>query len=244
MRRRATILALVAVGVALVLPGGAQATTVFAASSLRDAFPRIDRQATWSFGASNLLLAQIRAGAPADLFASASTAEPWALYRRGGCLRPVVFATNRLVLLVPRSNPAGIRTAFDLAHGSRKRVAVAAPGVPVGDYARRALARLGLAGVLQRNLVSSEINVAGVVSKVALGSADAGFAYKTDARIAARRVRAIALPGRAQPPIRYAACVVRRRGADRAGALATLARIRSASGRRTLRGAGFGVPGA
>lgn len=236
------VLALVLLALAGATASPAPAATVYAASSLRGVFPRIDPAQRFSFAGSGLLQRQIEAGAPADLFASASTAEPAALHRSGRCGRPSVFATNKLILIVPRANRARIRSVADLASGPRRRVAVGAPGVPVGDYTRTLLARLRLGAVLTRNLVSNEANVAGVVAKVALGSADAGFVYLTDGRIAGRRVRQIALPARAQPPIRYAFCIVRRRGVDAAGAQAFVTRVRSPRGQALLRAAGFGIP--
>src|SRR5215213_2486592 len=89
---RRLLLALVALAVA---PAAAQAApTVYAAASLRDAFPAIDGAPTYNFAGSNTLQAQIERGAPADVFASASPAEAQALFHQGLCSRPVTFATN------------------------------------------------------------------------------------------------------------------------------------------------------
>ena len=225
----------------LLAPTPAHAIRVYAAASLRDAFPAIDGSPRYNFDGSNRLQLQIENGAPADVFASASPAEAAALHRSGLCERPVTFATNRLVLLVPRSNPAGLRSVFDLRRG-RRRLAIGARGVPVGDYTRRLLARLRLSSILETNMVSTEPNVSGIVAKVGLGSADAGFTYFTDARAARRRVRSFALPQRAQPRVSYRICAVRRRGADSRGAHAFIARVRSGHGRRILRAHGFGLP--
>ncbi len=226
---------------ALMAPTPAHAVRVYAAASLREAFPAIDGSPQYNFDGSNRLQMQVENGAPADVFASASPAEAAALHRQGLCERPVTFATNRLVLLVPRSNPARLRSVFDLRRG-RRRLAIGARGVPVGDYARRMLARLRLSSILETNIVSTEPNVSGIVAKVSLGSADAGFAYFTDARAARDRVRSIALPRRAQPRVNYRICVVRRRGADTSGARAFIARVRSPRGRGILRAHGFGLP--
>lgn len=242
MRTRRLVLVVVALAACSAAPSAARAGTVYAASSLRGAFPRIDPAQRYSFGGSGLLERQILAGAPADVFAAASTAEPAELHRAGRCGRPAVFATNKLVLIVPRANRAGIRSVRDLASGPRRRLAVGAPGVPVGEYTRILLGRLRLGSVLTRNIVSQESNVAGVVAKVALGSADAGFVYLTDGRIAGRRVRQLALPARAQPSIRYAFCIVRRRGAAVAAAQAFVNRVRSPRGQALLRASGFGIP--
>ena len=80
--------------------------TVFAASSLTEVFPQIDPGATYNFAGSDDLATQLQQGAPADVFAAASTKQPDALYSEGLVAKPAVFATNRLVLIVPRSNPA------------------------------------------------------------------------------------------------------------------------------------------
>src|SRR5260370_37127662 len=82
------------------------ATSVYAASSLRDVFTQIDGAPTYNFLGSNQLQLQIERGAPADVFAGASTVEAQALFKEGNCQRPVTFATNKLVLIVPKGNPA------------------------------------------------------------------------------------------------------------------------------------------
>lgn len=238
--RLSAIVVLAATGAAL-LPATATATTVYAAASLRDVFPRIDGRPAFNFAGSNQLQLQIERGAPADVFASASPAEARALYRRRRCTRPITFATNALTIIVPAGNPAGIRSVYDLRRGGL-RVAIGTRGVPVGAHTRRLLARLRLADDLRRHRVSQEPSVAGITAKVALGSADIGFVYVTDARIARERTDAVALPRWAQPPVRYQTCVVRRRGGDGEGAKAFIRRVLSDRGRRLLRAGGFGVP--
>jgi molybdate transport system substrate-binding protein len=146
------------------------------------------------------------------------------------------------VVLVPRSNPAGIRSIYDLNRGKRERLAVGTAGVPIGDYTRRLLQRMRLTSILSRNTVSYETNVANITSKVALASADAGFTYRTDATVAEDRVRAIRIPKWAQPPVRYQMCAVRREGADTRGARAFIRKVTSRAGRRVLRKWDFGVP--
>ena len=96
--------------------------TVFAAASLTDPFPKIAAHARFSFAGSNALAAQIRQGAPADVFASANMTLPNALHADGFCSKPVVFARNRLVLIVPSSNPAGIHSVYDLRRKGIKLV--------------------------------------------------------------------------------------------------------------------------
>jgi molybdate transport system substrate-binding protein len=237
LARRVRVALALALALGLAAPAAASALDVFAASSLRDVFTQIDKNATYNFAASNTLQLQIERGANADVFAAASPKEPQALFKEGKCDRPVTFATNKLVLLVPKDNPGNIKSVYSLRAGGKK-LAVGAKGVPIGDYTRSLLRRLGLSSALTKNTVSSESSVANVVSKVALGSADAGFAYVTDGRIAGDKVRAIRLPRYAQPPVRYQMCRVK----PSAAATAFINEVRSDRGRGLLKAAGFGVP--
>jgi molybdate transport system substrate-binding protein len=234
-----------ALAIALVLglaaPAAASALNVYAASSLRDVFTQIDTSPTYNFLGSNMLQTQIERGAPADVFASASPQEAQALFKGGHCERPATFATNKLVLIVPKANPGAIKSIYTLRKGGL-RLAVGNRGVPVGSYTRALLRRLGLSSVLTKNTVSQEATVAGIVSKVALGSADAGFVYVTDGRMAGDKVTAIRLPRYAQPPVRYKICQVKRSGVDAGGAKSFIAKVRSNRGRGLLKAAGFGLP--
>jgi molybdate transport system substrate-binding protein len=239
---RRPIIALAATTVLLTPAAAHAAPRVYAASSLRSVFPEIDGSPVYNFAGSNALQTQIERGAPADVFASASTKEAQALFKEGRCTRPVTFATNILVLLVPAKNPAGIKSIYSLKSGPKRRLAVGSPGVPVGDYTRQLLARMRLSSILTRHTVSNESNVANLTAKVALGSADAGFAYITDAKAAGNRVRSIRLPTWAQPPVRYQMCAVKRSGADTAAANAFIKKVTAANGRRVLKKWGFGLP--
>lgn len=213
---------------------------VFAASSLTEVLRRIDGGPAYSFGGSNQLAFQIRRGAAADIFASASPRFTQALYRGGLVERPRALVTNRLVLIVPRGNPEHIRTVYDLRREGVK-VVVGAPAVPVGAYTREVLRRLRLLSVLD-NVVSREPDVKGVVGKVALAQADAGFVYATDARSSASRLRSIALPARAQPAVRYEIAVVVQ-GSRKVAARAWVRRVTTGRrARRVFDGAGFGPP--
>jgi molybdate transport system substrate-binding protein len=213
------------------------ALTVFAASSLTDVFPTIDPGERYSFAGSNTLAAQIRQGAPADVFASANTRLPVALHAAGLCSKPVVFTRNALVIVVPKRNPAGIHSVLDLTrHGVK--LDVAAPGVPVGDYTLQVLATLHLSTKVSPNVVSRETNVREVLAKVALGEADAGFVYSTDARTVRGRVRVIKLPARARPGIRYGMCVVAASN-HRADGRAFVRRVLGKAGQAKLIASGF-----
>jgi molybdate transport system substrate-binding protein len=154
--------------------------------------------------------------------------------------RPVVFATNKLIVMVPRSNPAGIHSVYDLRRGGVK-VIVGTPTVPVGAYTRQVLDSLGITAAVMTNVVDQEPDVKGIVAKIALGEGDAGFVYKTDALPVQKKVIAIAVPAWAQPPIRYEIGIVKA-SSHRAAATAFIKRVTSLRGRRLLVQAGFGLP--
>jgi molybdate transport system substrate-binding protein len=239
--RRTTLAVLVVAAVALTAPAAAQALNVYAATSLTSVFPALNKSPRYSFGGSNTLQLQIERGAPADVFASASPQEAQALFREGLCDRPVTFAINRLVLLIPNSNPGNITSVYSLRSGG-KRLSIGTAGVPIGAYTRQLLRRMRLTGVLSSNRVSQQTNVGQVASQVALGSADAGFVYYTDGLAVKDRTRMISLPKWAQPPLRYQICTVKRAGADTAGAKAFINQVTGKAGRGALKAYGFGLP--
>jgi molybdate transport system substrate-binding protein len=211
--------------------------TVFAASSLTDVFPKIDKAERYSFGGSNALAAQIQQGAPADVFASANIALPNQLYAKGLCSKPVVFTRNALVIVVPTSNPAGIHGIYDLTHDGVKLV-VAGSGVPVGSYTMQVLRNMNLASAVMKNVVSQETDVREVLAKVAMGEADAGFVYSTDARTVPGKVKAIKVPAWAQPKVQYGACVVSTSD-DKPAAQAFVNRLLAKQAQAKLIAAGF-----
>ena len=214
--------------------------SVFAAASLAEAFPVFDGGQRYNFAGSDTLAAQIRLGAPADIIAAASTAAPQALFNEGLVERPVTFATNRLVLAVPTANPAEITSVYDLRRAGIK-VVIGTPTVPIGVYTRQVLGNLGLTSSVLANVVSQEKDVKSIAAKVALGTADAGFMYVTDARPVSAQVTLIKLPAWAQPPVRYQIAIVRSTQ-SRAAAAAFVKRLTSTAGRKLLVNNGFGVP--
>jgi molybdate transport system substrate-binding protein len=235
-------LAVLALGLVLAPAGGAtdQARlSVFAASSLTEVFPAVDRGPSYSFGGSNQLAFQIRQGAPADVFASAAPSYAQELFRDGLVERPRTFAANALVLAVPRSNPSRVRTIWDL-RDKQVRLVVGSAAVPIGDYTRRVLRRLGLTSILDK-AVSQEPDVKSIVGKLALGEADAGFVYRTDVRVASGRLRAVSIPAWAQPAVRYQVAVVRA-SRSRAAARRYVASLSTPRAKRLLRNAGFTIP--
>ncbi len=210
--------------------------TVYAAASLTDVFPQIDSGPKYSFGASSALAAQITQGAPADVFASANTTIPDQLFTKGLVQKPVVFTRNRLVLVVPTSNPAGIHSVYDLRKPGVKLV-IAAPAVPVGSYTLQVLKQMGLTSVLS-NVVSRESDVRSVLSKVALGEADAGFVYSTDARTVPDKVTVLKIPAWAQPKVTYSMAVVSSSG-NKAAAQQFIKEVLSKAGQKKMLAAGF-----
>src|SRR6185503_10943888 len=170
--------------------------TIYAAASLTEVFKALDGAQRYSFAGSNALETQIRNGAPADVFASAAPLNTQRLFKAGIVDRPVTFTANRLVLIVPKSNPADIHSIYDLKRKPVKLV-VAGAAVPVGGYTRTVLRKMGLSSVLSK-VVSQETDVRAVTSKVALGQADAGFVYVTDAKSVSDRVKVVRIPAWAQ----------------------------------------------
>jgi molybdate transport system substrate-binding protein len=197
------------------LPAGSSAQhgssgrlTVFAAASLTGVFPKIDARPRYAFAGSDVLALQIQQGAPADVFAAASPKYPDLLYKQGLVQKPIQFATNTLVLVLPKSNPAQIHTVDDLTKPGVK-IVIGDPSVPVGSYTRAVLSNLGISAAVLKNVVSQETDVRSVLGKVALGEADAGFVYITDARTVPGKVKVIAIRESAQPHVVYEVAVVK-----------------------------------
>ena len=182
---------------------------IFAASSLTNACTEIGKNfelanpnvtVTFNFAGSQALRTQIEESAPADVFASASSTEMTALVDGGlvGQDLPQIFLNNKLVLVLPVGNPAGIDSLEDLATAGVK-IVLAAEEVPAGRYTREALEKMNgqfgseLRQVFLSHVVSNEDNVKQVVAKVQLGEADAGIVYTSDA-VAAPELQQIEIP--------------------------------------------------
>jgi molybdate transport system substrate-binding protein len=211
--------------------------TVYAAASLTDVFPKIDGAPKYAFGGSNTLAAQIQHGAPADVFASANMTLPDQLHAKGLCSKPVVLTRNTLVIVVPKANPRGIKSVYDLAKPGIK-LDVAGPGVPVGSYTLQILKNMNLSASVTKNVVSQETDVREVLAKVALGEADAGFVYSTDAKTVPGRVTMIKVPAWAQPKVQYGVCVLTASG-NKADGQAFIAKVVGKPGQAKLIAAGF-----
>ena len=184
--------------------------TVFAAASLKAAFTTLgttfsqanDVTVRFNFGGSDTLAQQIVQGAPADVFASANQAQMTVVQGKNLIAgTPTVFTRNRLVVVVPTSNPKHIYNLPDLGNPDVNLV-LAAPSVPVGKYARQAFQVMASDSAfgpdflkrIQQNTKSNETDVSAVLAKVTLGEADAGVVYVTDAATVPGKVQTIDIP--------------------------------------------------
>ncbi len=165
-----------------------------------------------SFGSSGQLMAQLRNGAPIDVFLSAAHEQIDALENEG-LVAPLgrrVFAGNRLVLIVPRNDGSTLHGFQQLADPAVGRVAIGSPGtVPAGLYARQTLETLHLLDPLQTRLTYGS-NVRQVLDYVARGEVQAGIVYATDALADPQRVVIVATADPAwHRPIEYCAVVMK-----------------------------------
>ena len=192
--------------------GGSSGGTlnVFAAASLTNAFGRLEKtyeqqhpgwKVTLNLAGSDQLAAQIEQKAPADVFAAASTKYPEQLQGEQLLGKTTNFATNTLVLVTPKSNPAGIKTVADLEKGKAK-VVVADPAVPLGSYTEQVLQNLG-PDESKLNIVSKEQDAESVLAKLTSGEADAGFVYVTDALSQKAKLHEIQFPDSADATATY-----------------------------------------
>ncbi len=211
--------------------------TVFAGSSMTSVLPEIDPGNTYSFGSTGTLATQITNGAPADVLMGANTTNCAALYASGVAEKPVNFTRNTLEAVVPKANPAGIKSIYDLTKPGVS-VDVAASSVPVGSYTVQVLNQMGINSAVQANVVSQETSDANVVAKVALGQVDAGFVYLSDYVINPSALTLIPVPAWAQPKITYSMCVMAK-SPNQAAATAWVSKILSPSGQAVFVKDGF-----
>lgn len=269
MRRlsRLTIFTLLALAISLLgacagqaggSPTAAQQTTltVYAAASLTDAFKEIGAgfqhshanvTVTFNFAGSQQLEQQIAQGATADVFASASTKYMDAAIQAGivagGAQK--TFVRNRLIVIVPKNNPAHIQTLQDLGTSGVK-IVLADKSVPVGQYALAFLDKASAdhsfgatykANVL-KNVVSYEDNVKSVFSKVQLGEADAGIVYTSDVSTHGDEVGSLAIPDALNTIAVYPIAALKN-SHNSASAQQFVEYVLSASGQATLKKYGF-----
>jgi molybdate transport system substrate-binding protein len=190
---------------------GSDPLVVSAASSLDTAFQDyVDAagiDARISFAGSDELAAQIRQGVKPDVYAAANTTLPDQLHKEGLVGEPTVFATNTLVLAVPKDSQ--IDSLDDLTRPGTT-IAMGDPTVPVGSYTREVLGKLPAdqRRAIYDNVRSEEPDVSGIAGKLTQGGVDAGFVYVTDVTASDTELKAIRLSAELQPDVEYGAALV------------------------------------
>lgn len=226
-------------------PGATGSLTVLAAASLTEAFAdagwrratdHLGVAVTYGFAGSQQVAAQVGAGAPADVVATADEASMAPLVAAGLVDAPRIFAANKLAIVVPRGNPKGVSSLGDLSDDALA-VVLADPAVPAGRSAAEALRRAGVTV----HPVSQELDVKAVLRRVASGEADAGIVYVTDVAAAGGEVTRVEIPDDANVVTRYPVAVVR---ATKNGprAQAFVDDLVGGAGEATLVSHGFGAP--
>jgi molybdate transport system substrate-binding protein len=201
------------------------ALTIYGAASLKGVLDKVNAAyktanpgttLTISTDSSATLETQIEQGAPADVFLSADTTNPKKLVDKGlAAGDAVTFAGNKLTIIVPTANPAGIKTPTDIAKTGVKVIA-AGDEVPITKYATQLVANLAkeagyptdFVAKYTANIASKEDNVKAIVAKIELGEGDAGIVYVTDAK-ASTKVMTIDVPDTANVPATYDGVVVK-----------------------------------
>ena len=223
---------------------GSDQLVVSAASSLETAFTdyadATGVDAKQSFAGSDELAAQIRQGIQPDVYAAANTTLPDELYGEGLLEKPVVFATNSLVLAVPDGSDI---SSIENLTAPGTTIAIGDPEVPVGSYTREVLGRLPpeQSEAILDNVRSQEPDVGSIVGKLTQGAVDAGFVYVTDVTSTDGALQAIELAPALQPDVAYGAAVVV--GANNPeGAREFIDGLTAGDGALALQGAGFKPP--
>lgn len=218
---------------------------VFAAASLKEAFTTLGKQfeavhpdtkVVFSFGSSSGLATQINAGAPADVFASASTKNMDQVVKAAAATSPTDFASNVMEIAVPSTNPAGVTQLSDLAKSDVK-VALCQKAVPCGVTAANVLSK----AQLTVTPVTQEVDVKSVLAKVTLGEVDAGVVYVTDVRAAGTKVKGIVIPADVNASTKYP-IVTLTKAPNKATAQAFTDYVLSGDGATVLTAAGFAKP--
>lgn len=217
--------------------------TVFAAASLTESFTTIGRQfektrtgttVKFNFGASSTLATQITQGAPADVFAAASTSTMDTVVKADEATgSPRTFVTNSLQIAVPTGNPGRITGLVDFANPAKKTV-LCDEQVPCGALAKNVFA----AANITPKPVDRGVDVKAVLNKVSLREADAALVYRTDVKSAAGKVIGLDFPQAKAQTTAYPIVVVKSsKSADAAAAFATY--VGSPPAQRVLTAAGF-----
>lgn len=225
-------------------PAGGGELTIFAAASLTIVFDDIadlfaaqtGAEVRFSFAGSSDLVAQLDAGAPADVLATANESTMADAVDNGTIASdPEHFAANVLTLITPAGNPAGV-TGVDESLEDADLV-ICAPQVPCGA------ATAMLADILGVTLdpVSEANNVTDVLGMVAAGQADAGLVYTTDAVSAGGDVDIIDIPG-ADDVVNTYPIAVTTGAADPALAAQWVEFVQGPQAQELLADAGFAAP--
>ena len=221
------------------------AITVFAASSLKETFTQLGKQfeaahpgdtVKFSFGASSALATQITSGAPADVFASASTKNMDQVVTASDASGPQNFAKNIMEVAVPPSNPAKVTSVSDLAKSSVK-VALCQPLVPCGVVAAEVFKNAGI----KVKPVTLQPDVKSVLTQVELGNVDAGVVYVTDVMAAGAKVKGVTIPANDEASTLYPIATISN-SKNQSIAQAFVAYVLSSAGQQVLTAAGFEKP--
>jgi molybdate transport system substrate-binding protein len=218
---------------------------VFAAASLQEAFTTLGTQfeaanpgtkVVFNFGPSSGLAEQIGQGAPADVFASASTKNMDTVVSAGDAASPTNFVSNTMEIAVPPKNPAQVTKVADLARKGVK-VAVCQVAVPCGATALKVFDN----AKIKVTPVTQEVDVKSTLSKVTLGEVDAGVVYVTDVRAAGNSVKGIEIPADINASTTYPIAPLTG-SKNKATAQAFVDYVLSPDGLAALTAAGFSKP--
>ena len=219
--------------------------TVFAAASLTGTFTQLGKQfetahpgdtVKFSFGPSSGLATEITSGAPADVFASAATANMEQVVTAGDASNPQNFAKNIMEVAVPPNNPANVKSVNDLAKKSVK-VALCQPQVPCGVVAAEVFKNVGITV----KPVTLQADVKSVLTQVELGNVDAGMVYVTDVMAAGTKVKGVAIPADDNASTLYPIATING-SKQKSEAEAFVAYVLSPAGQQVLAAAGFEKP--
>src|SRR5437016_10963818 len=219
--------------------------TVLAASSLKGTFTQLGKQfeaahpgdtVKFSFGASAALAEQINSGAPADVFASASTKNMDQVVTKGNASSPQNFAKNIMEVAVPPSNPAKVTSVNDLAKSSVK-VALCQPLVPCGVVAAEVFKN----AKITVKPVTLQPDVKSVLTQVELGNVDAGVVYVTDVQAAGSKVKGVTIPANVNATTTYPIAALTH-SKEQSIAQAFGGYVLSPTGEQVLKAAGFEQP--
>lgn len=257
----ATLLAVVAALAVAAAPGAAKTKpkptklsgklTVFAAASLNGVFDKLGKmfmkanpkvKVVFNFAGSPTLSTQITQGAPADVFASASTASmtpiTQAKLNKG---KPTLFAANKGEIMVAKGNPLDIHSVAALANPAIKLV-LCDPSVPCGALAQQIFMNAGVTPIPPANTVSLQLDVSSVVTQIVTGNADAGIVYVTDVKANQSKIQGVPIGGKnliAGYPI-----VALKASKNPAAAAAWVKYVEGPVGQKALRSFGFLKPSA